>query len=168
MKRKTPPLRDEFGDPNGNVLDMALASVTRRYADRALVARVCRRLEDGNSPHAAGLVEGLGPNTVGGWVRRVGEWMARVETSDGIDRDGLMADAPDAELFEAVTQIRRAMGVPLADGEVRLFTGDMGPLAWLERLHRDVWGKAAETATVVNVAQGPSELAEFLARLTKE
>ena len=169
-KRPTPARAKDVGtqrEANGNVLDIAATMTRARYSDRALVGRICQRLESGHSMRSAGMAEGLSDETVASWISRVKAWLIRFEADEPDDREGMVADAPPVALFEAVVQIRKAIATSMGDAEGRTYNGDNGPLAWLERLHRDVWGKAAETATVVNVSQGPSELAAFLSQLTK-
>ena len=96
-----------------------------RWEDEDLVARLCKRLESGQSYASAGTCEGLGRGTLTEWRNRA-------------DRPN-----PAPALVLALNRLSRARARAVVRAEQRLYGGDLGPLRWLERMEPALWGRNA-------------------------
>ena len=83
---------------------------------------------------------------------------------------GKEGEQPFTDFLDETTRARDSSEVRMAALVLKAAQSGniVAAMWWLERRRPAAWGRTPEVATVVNVSQGPSELAAFLSQLTKE
>lgn len=100
-----------------------------KYTDTDLIDRLVADIEEGASFPLAFAAQGLARSTWSKWLER--------------------AEKPGADpaLVGAVNRLSRARALAAVAAEKAVLTGDSdhrGKLAWLERMEREVWGRAVQ------------------------
>jgi hypothetical protein len=127
------------------------------WQDEVLIDALCADLAVGCSYETTGLAHGLGPSTLGGWVRDA------VAACDALAADPDKDVGMDPAKLAAAVRLVRAHAGASQELERKLHAGEVWALEILSRRHRQTWGRSDTIA--IGSADPGREVAVLLGAL---